>query len=857
MTKKLLDYFNGDELAANVWLSKYADEGETTPDDMHRRMAKEFARIDKHYQDTTELIKIEDLSEYGFNRKPFTEESIYELFKDFKHIIPQGSIMESLGTNKIASLSNCWVIESPLDSYADIHRADGDLIFYYKRRGGVGLDISKLRPAGVATNNTAKSSTGATSFMERFSNTTREVAMNGRRGALMITMDIRHPDSLEFIKAKQDTSKITGANISIRLNDGFMQAVENDEDYLLRFPCNVYDNNDKSLKLLPTIDYNTLVEIPESQSDGITYVKKIKAKEYWNEIIKAAHGSAEPGVMFWDNVIKYDPAAVYDRYKPISSNPCGEQFLNANDSCRLMALNLFSFVKNPFTMEAEFDFNDFHNVTYDALRLGDNLIDLEVENIDKIIEKIKNDSEPLEVKQQELRLWEVSKQNALSGRRIGLGITALGDTLAALGLKYDSEEALKTIEQIMFVKMEAELSCTIDLSILRGKFDGWDRNSEFSNYQETDTEPTTGNNNFYKFIIDRFPKQFSRMLNYGRRNISWSTVAPTGSVSILTATTSGVEPLFQPYYFRKKKINPGEIGVKVDFVDKNGDSWQEFPVLHSKFKNWLNVHFHLEEGEALHTEEELIERFKLSPWYGSTANDIDWIKRVEIQSILQRYTTNAISSTINLPKETTLEQVSEIYMEAWKQGLKGITVYRDGSRDGVLTTEASKNTLFDTHNAPKRPKELLGEAFISTTGQVEYNVFVGLLDNKPYEIFIDPFTRIKGKGVILKKSKSNYYFKNDTETINITMDINDEQAAITRLVSTSLRHGADIKFIVEQLQKTSGDLFGFTKSLARVLKKYIPDGAKSTIICNECGSSNVVFEEGCSVCKDCGNSKCG
>lgn len=671
MGSELLSYFNGDELAANVWQGKYAQEGEETPDDMHKRLAKEFARIEKEYQSGNESIKppYEDLSEYGKVREDLTEESIYELFKDFKYIVPQGSIMSQLGAKSIGSLSNCFVIGTPEDSYGGIFQKDEEMAQLMKRRGGVGLDISTLRPQGTSTSNAAKSSTGAVSFMHRFSNTTREVAQNGRRGALMLSIDINHPDVMDFIKIKRDLSQVTGANISIKLNDKFMKAVENDEDYLLRFPCNVYDNNDKSLQLLPTIDYNVLEKIPESQSNGVAYIKKIKAKEYWEEIIKSAHGYAEPGIIFVDNHHNYSPDGAYPQFKGVTTNPCGEIFMQPYDACRLIAVNLFSFVNNPFTKDAEFDIQKFYEINYEAMRLSDDLIDLELEHIDRILEKISNDSQSSAIKYTERKLWLNIKETAEASRRTGLGFTALGDCLAALGYKYDSEEALLFVEQIMHIKMESELNCTIDLAVLRGTFDGWNNNLE---YHEV-------SNDFYKFIRKQFPEQYERMQEWGRRNVSISTVAPTGSVSLLTQTTSGLEPLFMPFYMRRKKVNGNE---RVDFVDEIGDKWQEFPVLHHKFKDWIITRTdYIEQVEAnvISSVEELNKAtlqslFEQSPWYGSTANDIDWIKRVQIQSTIQKYITHSISSTINLPSDVSEEEVSRIYLESWKQGLKGITV---------------------------------------------------------------------------------------------------------------------------------------------------------------------------------------
>ena len=851
MDKKLLDYFKGDDLAANVWQSKYAAEGEETPDDMHRRMAKEFARIEKNYQGVDELSnqlnRRDDLSEYGRHRQELDEVSIYGLFENFKYIIPQGSIMATLGTNQIASLSNCWVIESPVDSYAGIHKADGDLIYYYKRRGGVGVDISDLRPANTATNNAAKSTTGAVSFMHRFSNTTREVAMNGRRGALMISIDINHPDVMDFIKVKRDGTSVTGANISIRLNNEFMKAVENDEDYVLRFPCNestidTYELNSEE------IEYNKLYEVNGK------YFKYIKAKEYWDEMVKSARNHAEPGLMYWDNAIDYDPAAIYPQYLPKSTNPCGEQFLQPNDSCRLMVHNLGSYIKNPFSKDASFDFELFYKNAYECGRLGDDLVDLEAEYIQRIIDKINSDPESDDIKRHELELWVKSKRICQEGRRVGIGITALGDTLASLNLKYDSDEGLAMIDKIMKVKMEAELDATIDLSILRGSFHGWDHKLE--------------DNGFYGFVMREYPEQYERMNKYGRRNVSWSTIAPTGSVSLLAGNcTSGCEPLFQPFYIRRKKINPGEAGVRVDFVDEVGDSWQEFAVLHPKFKEWITIaHPHFVEGDIPEmSKEDLQQCFEESPWYGSTANDIDWKKRVEIQAILQAYTTNAISSTINLPSTVTTEEVSDIYMYGWKAGLKGQTVYVDGSRSGVLVTDSSSNKSreeFEYVDATKRPKILEAKVHTTTVKGSPYTIYVGLFHEKPYEVFITKGSSSNTKGHIIKEKKGSYVFITLTDDFKeiktyISTEMTDEQESITRLVSTSLRHGADIRFIVEQLQKTSGDMFSFTKGIARVLKKYIPDGVKSSAKCLDCGSDNVVFEEGCNKCRDCGSSKCG
>lgn len=760
---------------------------------------------------------------------------------------------------------NCWVEASPLDSYSGIMHTDANLAFYYKRRGGVGTDLSNLRPKGTGTNNTAKTSTGMASFMHRFSNTTREVAMNGRRGALMLSCDINHPDIMDFIKIKRDGTSVTGANISVKLNNEFMEAVEKDEDYILRFPCDA--------PIPPDVSYLKYEELTTLKGQDNIYLKKIKAKEYWNEIVHSAKNYAEPGLMYWDNIIDYDPAAVYEQYTPTSSNPCGEQFLNPNDSCRLMALNLFSFVDNPFTEKAVLNIEKLYKYSYEFARLGDDLIDLELEYIQRIIDKIKSDPEPDYIKRPELELWEKSYNNTKSGRRVGLGITALADMLAALRVKYDSDEGLGIIDRAMKTKMEGELDCTIDLAILRGSFEGWNKDAEFNTiYHATRkdynslTKDDSGANKFYDMLLDEFPEQASKMYKYGRRNVSWSTIAPTGSVSILTQTSSGCEPLFMSFYMRRKKVNPGE-DVRVDFVDEIGDSWQEFAVLHEKFKDWINSRVDLlyninDENPEITVEqlskEELEYLFELSPWYGSTANDIDWIRRNEIQAILQKYTTNAISSTINLPSTVTEQEVSDIYTSGWKLGLKGQTVYVDGSRSGVLVDSSKPKQIgFNYTDAVKRPNDLEADAHKSVSNGVPYNVIVGLLDEKPYEIFISEFNPdLSGKGVVFKKSKGNYFFKKNDITTNITSNMSEEQAAICRFASLSLRHGADIKYVVEQLRKEDGVIFGFTKSLARVLKTYIKDGEKSTVTCTECGSDEVVFEEGCSKCLACGTSAC-
>jgi ribonucleoside-diphosphate reductase alpha chain len=859
----LLDYFKGDELAANVWQSKYAQEGEIHPSQMHYRMAKEFARIEEKYQlkekeDYEDIsFSLDGLSDYCLQRDSLTVESIFELFKDFKHIVPQGRVMSGLGVlESYRSLSNCLRLPNAKDSYSSIMYVDTMLVSSAKRGCGYGTGLSNLRPDETPVSNAAKTSTGAISFMERYSNSTREVGQNSRRGACLLDLEINHPDSLKFMTIKNDLTKVTGANISLFFNDEFLQAVENDEDYILRFPCDLQiDINDK-LQNWNTLPYDKLEIINDGQ-----YVKRIKAKEYWNTFCNSALKFAEPGCFYRSKFDNYSPSNVYSKYKENGTNACGEQPMADFDTCRLIVQNLFSIVRNPFTENAYIDYDLLYRNSYETLRLGDNLVDLECEYISRIIEKIKSDNIPLEEKQIELTLWENVLDMAKSGRRTGCGITALGDMLAAMNLKYDSDEGLALVNKVMKTKMEAELDCTIDLSILRGHFEDWDPTLEFP-YPYA--EHTTGND-FYAMLYNEFPTQVEKMIRYGRRNVNWNTIAPCGSVSILTQTSSGCEPLFMPYYMRRKKINPNDKNVRVDFVDQNGDKWQEFPVVHPKFKDWMmswdiSSYVGMKNFEELN-QSDLKTLFELSPWYQSTANDINWEKRVEMQSILQKYTTSAISSTLNLPSNTTLETISNIYLKSWKAGLKGQTVYVDGSRSGVLVSTDTKpqNNSFEYRDAPKRLKILPCDIFTTISKGVKWNVIVGLFDNKPYEVFAVPYFTDESK-LFLEKVKGGRYDlikDNDVYSEDITSDMNNEQEIITRLISTSLRHGADIKFLVEQLNKSHGDITSFNKAIARILKKYIPDGAKSTIKCNNCGSDNVIFEEGCMNCKSCGSSKCG
>lgn len=841
----LSNSFNGDELAQTVWEDKYKAKDEHTPSEMHKRMADEFARIEYNYiedeiqKDPTPLSDLgkELFEEYKNQNYDGVQQKIYGKFRNFKHIVPQGSIMSQLGnTDSIGSLSNCFVIGQPADSYGGILQKDQELVQLMKRRGGVGIDISTLRPAETKVTNAAGTSTGAASFMERFSNSTREVAQNGRRGALMLSIDVRHPDVLEFINSKKDRTKVTGANISVMLRDDFMEAVKSDDDYILRFPCDTNIEFDSGFvpELAP---YNELCQAATCQ------FKKIKAKELYDSIVENAWENAEPGQMFVDNHWNYSPDGVYDQYRGVTTNPCGEIFMQPYDACRLMALNLLTCVKNPYADKAEIDLALLERNAYYQQRLADDLVDLELEHILRILAKLRHDPEDQTIKQAEIELWEKIYEVASSGRRTGCGFTGLGDMLAALGLKYDSDEALKVIDTVMKIKMQGELKCTIDLAYLRGSFRDWDRNKEFNA------------NPFFKFIKDEFVNEAVKMHEYGRRNVSWSTVAPTGSVSLLTQTTSGLEPLFAPYFTRRKKVNPGD-DVRIDFTDQNGDNWMEYDVLHPQFQNWIDR----EMGEMYRKSSPDLEAcFKLSPWYGSCAPDIDWKSRVEIQGIIQKYTTHSISSTINLPKEVTQEEVAEIYLHAFDKDLKGVTVYRDGCRSGVLVTETETPT-FEPKDATKRPKELPCDIYNVVAKGKKWTVIIGTLDNKPYEVFaIEGHPITETPGLLVKVKRGVYNIITDKNTYeDVTSHMSAEEEAITRLTSTCLRHGADTTFIVEQLDKSHGDITSFGKALARTLKKYISDEVlqERASSCPSCETGELVFEEGCKQCKSCGYSAC-
>jgi len=834
--EKSLEYFDGDELAATTWMHKYALKNhngeylEWTPDQMHRRMAKEFAQVERQYLDTSNLNgSTSQLSKYGQQRKALSEKSIYELFKNFNYVIPQGSVMSGLGNpDMLASLSNCVVMPEIHDSYGGILHTDQQLVQLFKRRCGVGVDISGLRPAGSTVSNAAGSTTGATSFMERFSNTTREVAQNGRRGALMITMDIAHPDVESFITMKQDLSKVTGANVSVRLSDEFMEAVEKNKSYTHHWPI-------------------------DSKTPEIT--KTVKAKDLWETIIKCAHNTAEPGLIFWDRQHKYSTSSVYPGFENTSTNPCSEIAMQGGDSCRLIALNLYSFIKNPFTDQAKFEFDEFYKTTYESQRLMDDLVDLELKAVSNILEKIENDPEFDDIKKVERDTWELLYNTGKKGRRTGLGFTALADAMAALGLKYDSEDAIEVIDKIMKEKCRAEFDSSIDMAIERGKFEDFDPKIEQSS-------------DFVKMLSQELPEVYERMMKNGRRNISISTVAPTGTLSMLAQTSSGIEPIFLMSYKRRRKIDNNDQNAKIDFVDKLGDSWEEFTVYHPKLKEWMKV-----------TGENDQEK---SPYFNATAQQIDWKQRIKIQSVVQKYVTHSISSTINLANDVSPDMVADIYTEAWKKGLKGITVYRDGSRDGVLISTDEKKTcntndIIETH-APKRPKKLQAEVVRFQNNNEKWIAVIGLLNNKPYEIFTgraeDSFFLPNWitEGWVLKnrndEGKSRYDFQYlDKEGYRVTIEglsrsFEKEYWNYAKLISSVLRHGMPIHLVVDLIDNLNlydDSINTWKNGVARTLKKFIPNGTKiKGHVCQECGDPDgLIYEEGCLKCKSCGFTKCG
>jgi len=808
-------YFGGDELAASVFVNKYAlTDGngnylEKDPNDMHKRIASEFARIEKKYDN------------------PMGEDEILSLLKDFKYVVPQGSPMSGIGnTSQIQSLSNCFVVESPHDSYGGILKTDQEQVQIMKRRGGVGFDISSIRPKGLSTSNAAKTTDGIGVFMERFSNSCREVAQGGRRGALMLTISVHHPDIETFVEIKRDLTKVTGANISIRLTDEFMSAVENEQDFELRYPV-------------------------EPEKDRVVS-KSTSASELWEKIITSAHASAEPGLLFWDNVLKYTPAQAYadEGFHTVSTNPCSEITLSAYDSCRLLLLNLTSFVENSFEQDCYFNFDKFSEYTKKAQRMMDDLIDLEIECVEKIISKIESDPEPEEVKSAELKLWNKVKSAALKGRRTGLGVTGLGDTLAMLGENYGSESSIEVTEKIYKSLCIAAYESSCQLAKERGSFPVYDFEKE-------------ENNAFIQRIFEESPELREMHRNYGRRNIAITTTAPCGSVSMLTQTTSGIEPAFMLSYVRRKKVIASDLSAQVDFIDELGDKWQNFTVYHHGFKDWMDKTGLTEVSD--------------SPYHLSTANEIDWGSAVDVQAAAQKWVCHAISKTINLPNDVSVDDVKKVYWRGWKKGLKGVTVYREGSRSGVLVSSesAESETTFKTMSAPKRPETLDCEIHRTQVKGEAWTVLVGMMDGRPYEVLGGSselieipssyeFGRISKRVRKTMPSKYDLHFgQNGSEVV--VRDIvkvfdNPDYAGFTRVISLALRHGAPIQYIVEQLHKDrDAHIFSFARVIARVLKKYIDDGTVpgGNKVCPECGAEGALkYQEGCVTCSSCGYSKC-
>ena len=832
-----LEYFKGDELAASTWRNKYAAEKEQTPDDTHRRLAREFARVesDYHWKGSNRM----KLSNYGYQRPNLDEEAIYQLFKDFKYIIPGGSVMSGAGTGQLVSLSNCFVIGSPKDSYAEIMKTRSQQAQLMKRRGGVGYDLSELRPRGAKVNNAAKSSTGAASFMDVCSDITNEVAQNGRRGALMLSMSINHPDIEEFITKKQDLTKVTGANISVKVTDEFMQAVMEDKDYWLRYPV---DCPNFEMLYSDNFEYNVLYSTDRG------HIKKVRARELWNTLMHCAWNTAEPGIMFEGVMHNYSPDGVYPDFKMIGTNPCGEIPMGPFDSCRLIHINLSSYIINPFTDKAHIDEELLYMHSYEAMRLADDLVDLEIEAVDRIINAVKNDTDDTEFK-----LWSRIKETAIQGRRAGLGFTGLADAIAMLGLKYDSDEGIQKVEQLMKIMFKGQLDSNIDMAVERGKFPVCNTPVEFENVGYE------GGNLWYKKLAKDFPSECTRMLKYGRRNISWSTVAPTGTVSIMAGTSSGIEPVFMPFYQRKRKCMDSK--DRVDYVDKVGEKYTLFTVVHPNLKRWAVTTLNYSEEEVNDWSVGVWhEVWKESPYYGSTAPEIDWRQRVKLQGVVQKYITHSISSTVNLAKETTEEEIADIYIEAWKQGLKGITIYRDGCREGVLT-QVEKPKTIEGRQAPKRPKELEADYYQIKSKGEQFIVLVGLLNGKPYEIFgFRPLSSVNApqhKGVITKIGKMHYSFTSEHMKLENLQkaNINIEEQAATLYSSMLLRHGVNIKYIVKTAKKVNDNISSFSSAMCRVLSKYIPNEEIKGEVCPDCGGT-LVREGGCIHCKDCGYSKC-
>ena len=828
-----IKYFNGDQLAADVWMNKYAlkdSDGnifELTPDDMHHRIASEIARIENRYPN------------------PMTEEEVFEVLKDFRYIVPQGSPMAGIGNDfQISSLSNCFVIgtNGQSDSYGAIMKIDQEQVQLMKRRGGVGHDLSHIRPAGSPVKNCALTSTGVVPFMERYSNSTKEVAQDGRRGALMMSISINHPDSESFIDSKMEQGRITNANVSVRISDDFMKAVKEGKPFVQKYPVD---------------------------SENPLYTKEIDAKRLWDKIIHNAWQSAEPGVLFWDTITRESIPDCYADlgFKTLSTNPCGEIPLCAYDSCRLLAMNLYSYVEHPFTDKARFNAELFAKHVAIAQRIMDDIIDLEIEKIDAILEKVYSDPESDEVKRCEVELWKSIRRKALQGRRTGIGITAEGDMLAALGKRYASDEAIEFSTSVQKLLAFEAYKSSVNLAKERGAFEVFDAKRE-------------ENNPFINRLRAMDENFYQDMVKYGRRNIAMLTIAPTGTVSICTQTTSGIEPVFMVSYKRRRKVNPNDKNAKVSFTDAEGNSFEEYNVFHPKFMTWLEVNgYNVEEVKA-YEDEKLQEIIAKSPYYKATANDIDWVSKVKMQGEMQKWVDHSISVTVNIPAETTEELVSQIYLTAWECGCKGMTIYRDGSRTGVLVSNKkeekknAENDIIETHS-PVRPKTLECDVVRFQNNYEKWIAFVGKINNKPYEIFLGkqddfylpPFVETawitKNKG---EEGRSRYDLQfQDKQGYKVTIEglsrsFSPEFWNYAKLISGILRHGMPISNVVTLIQNLSVDednINAWKNGIARALKRYIPDGTKvDKEVCPTCGDA-LVYEDGCKHCKNCGYSKCG
>ena len=839
-----LKYFDGDELAARVWVSKYAMKDsfgniyEVSPTDMHHRIAKEIARIESKYAN------------------PMNEQEVFSLLDHFRYIIPAGSPMTGIGNDhQVASLSNCFVIgiEGDADSYGAIMRLDEEQVQLMKRRGGVGHDLSQIRPKGSPVNNSALTSTGLVPFMERYSNSTREVAQDGRRGALMLSVSIKHPDSEAFIDAKMTEGKVTGANVSVKIDDAFMQAAIDGKPYTQQFPIDAADPQVK---------------------------KEISAKALWQKIVHNAWKSAEPGILFWDTIIRESIPDCYADlgFRTVSTNPCGEIPLCPYDSCRLLSVNLYSYVRNPFTPEARFDFDLFKEHVAKAQRIMDDIIDLELEKIDLIMDKIKHDPQTDDIKHAEYHLWEKIKDKSSQGRRTGLGITAEGDMIAAMGLTYGTQEATDFSVSVHRTLALAAYRSSVDMARERGAFKVFDAKREAANP-------------FLLRIKEADPSLYDDIMTYGRRNIACLTIAPTGTTSLMTQTTSGIEPVFMPVYKRRRKVNPNDADVHVDFTDEVGDSYEEYIVYHKKFLTWMEVNGI--DTSKRYTQDEIDDLVARSPYHKATANDVDWLMKVRMQGAIQKWVDHSISVTVNLPNDVSEELVGKLYIEAWRSGCKGCTIYRDGSRSGVMISASKKDKKKSTAQKEKvstdripvmavtetRPKELDCDVVRFQNNKEKWVAFVGLLDGYPYEIFTGlqddeegialPKTVTKGR--IIKQTnpdgtkRYDFQFENKrgykTTVEGLSEKFNPEYWNYAKLISGVLRYRMPIDHVIKlvsSLQLKDQSINTWKNGVERALKKYMVDGTEAKgQVCPSCGQETLVYQEGCLICKNCGASRCG